>query len=350
MSRTTKLLYESAFGHSEVVGLADKNLRRAVLKTTIFLGIIMTISFSSYTYKETGIVSEYLFRLFGITLPFIVSFILMSRSPGMFFPTLLVLVPLFSIFVSMFYAGGSGLFQGLWVLCIPSISVLAGIEAAIIFCSIVFVSMLSICFIPNFGHEYPHEVSFRYLAVYVTNCILIFVYTISRNRLHHEFVRELKAFGQIDSLTGLFNRRGFQIYAEELWKQAVEDKLPLSILIIDIHNFKEINDKYGYQIGDSFLIKCVKILKHNTKSSLDLIVRSSGKEFCMFLFNTTQEETKNIAQEIKLSIEKEIFTLDDKLTGVSVQEGIESVDFAKKDGKQHVTLNEMIISASQNLQ
>jgi diguanylate cyclase (GGDEF)-like protein len=356
MGRKTTLLYKGVFGHSEMVGSTDINIRCAMLRLIIIIGVIMTILFSSYTYEKTGNISEYLYRML-IVLPYIISFIIMGYGGiRLFISYLLTLIPLFATFVSMFYdpvgTGNTALFQGLWVLCVPLISIVAGMSLAIISCSLVFIAMLLICFIPYFGYDYPHEVSFRYLATYLTNCIFAFAYVFSRNKLHQEYIKELKSMGQIDPLTGVFNRRGFQLYADELWTQAAREKFPLSFLIIDICNFKKFNDDYGHQNGDSFLIKCVKILRQNVKSPLDLIVRPGGKEFGMLLFNTTQEETEHIAKKIKSSIEKETFVVheDNKSIHFLVNIGIASVDFSEKsDKQQHKNLDEMFAFAGHNL-
>jgi diguanylate cyclase (GGDEF)-like protein len=351
MGRTTKLLYEGIFGHSEMVGFADVNIRCAMLKITIFVGIFMTIAFSSYTYDKTGNILEYLSRL-SIILFFIAGFIVMGKGRArLFISSLLVLIPLFYTFISMFFVGGSGLFQGLWVLCVPLIAIVSGIELAIASCLVIFIVMLAICFVPGFAlQDYPSETSFRYLGVYVTNCIFAFAYVISKNKLRQEFVKELKALGQIDSLTGVLNRRGFQLYAEELWKQAKMEKSSLSFVIIDICNFKRINDDYGYQNGDSFLIKCVNIIKRNVVNPLDLITRSGGKELGILLFNTKQEQAQQVADKIKSSIEKEaIPMLGSELSDMYVLVGVTSIDFSEKS-KKYKDLYEMFVSAGQNIQ
>ena len=357
MSRTTKL-FKSTFGHSEMVGVADINIRRTALKLITLVAGIMTISFSTLSYLEMRNIQEFLLRMFPL-LPYIISLVVMGYGGlRLLVAFLLTLVPLFGTFISMFYNAAGAvenvmLFQGIWILCVPFIAILAGVKLAAISCLIVFVFMTLICFVPGFGHDYPGNVSFRYLATYVTNCIFAFAYALSKSKLHHEYLKELKALGQIDPLTGVLNRRGFQLYADELWIQALRDRLPLSFLIIDLCNFKKFNDDYGHQNGDLFLIKCVKVLRKQVRSPLDLVVRPGGKEFGVLLFNTPEKEAETIGKKVKAILQKETFGVSEDnnvRTGIQVNTGIASIDFSDKSERHKFrNLDEMFASAGKNL-
>jgi len=211
-------------GYLEIVGLTDTVSRNIMTSAVICIGIIMSISFSSYTYKNTNDLFQYLLCL-SLNFFFLTSFILMRRKNiNCVVPSMFAVIPLIFIHCALFYKGGAGLFQGIWIFCTPLISILAGLKAATIICTLVFIFISSVCFIPDFGCNYPLEVSTRILAVYFTNFILAFAYTYSKEELHYEYIKELKKLGQIDALTGLLNRRGFSLYCETIWKQAVRDK------------------------------------------------------------------------------------------------------------------------------
>jgi len=335
-------------GYLEIVGLTDSIAKNVMLSVVIFVGVIMSISFSSYTYKQTGVLLEYLVCL-SLTFFFLASFILIMirKNVNEIIPSLLAVIPLTIIYCLLFYKGGSELFQGIWVLCIPLISMLASLKIATIICAVVFAFMVAVCFIPNFGNEYPLEVSARYLAAYITNFILAFAYTYSKDVLHYEYIKELKKLGQIDALTGLLNRRGFSLYCETLWKQAIRDKAALSFLMIDIDYFKKYNDAYGHQKGDLCLIKCVKIFKETAKRPLDLLVRMGGEEFGVLLFGADLDEAVNIAEKIRDRVEKETADIaENKSKNISLSIGVASTSNLTK-GKYR-NFDDMLVVANTN--
>jgi diguanylate cyclase (GGDEF)-like protein len=262
-------------------------------------------------------------------------------------PALLSVIPLTSIYCLLFYKGGSELFQGIWVLCIPLISMLAGLKIATIICAVEFIFISAVCFIPSFGHEYPLDVSTRYLAAFFTNFILAFSYAYSKDLLHYEYIKELKKLGQIDALTGLLNRRGFSLYCETLWKQAIRDKAAISFLMIDIDSFKKYNDAYGHQKGDLCLIKCVKIFKETAKRPLDLLVRLGGEEFGVLLFGADMDEAVSIAEKIRAKVEKETVDISgNQSKNISLSIGVASTSNLTK-GKYR-NFDDMLVVANTN--
>jgi len=339
-------LEKGVTGYLEIIGLTDLVTKNIMLIAVICVGVIMSISFSSYTYKQTGILLEY-FICLSLTLFFLASFFLMRRKnvPAII-PSILAVIPLVSIYCFLFYKGGSQLFQGVWIVCIPLISILAGLKPATIICAVAFTFIAAVCFIPGFGRDYPFEVSTRYLATYFTNFVLAFAYTYSKEELHYEYINELKKLGQIDALTGLLNRRGFSLYCEALWKQAIRDRAALSFLAIDIDAFKRYNDAYGHQKGDLCLIKCVKVFRESAKRPLDLLVRLGGEEFGILLFGADLEEAVSVAEKIRAGAEKETADITGTSENVSLSIGVASSPNLAK-GKYR-NFDEMLAAASAN--
>jgi diguanylate cyclase (GGDEF)-like protein len=371
-----KVLKHKVFGDSEIIDITEISVRRAMLFLTIFVGIIMSISFSLYnlnfvvqneiidfccdacvtlecsSYCAVGTVavehSKFistleLFLYLSLILLFIASSMMLSRRSRVpiAIPTMLVTIPLIIVFVGMFFVGGKEGFRGIWILCIPLISVLMGLKNAVIVNTSVFFVISAIAFIPGFGYDYLLGTSVRYLTAYFINCIFTFAYEYSRNKSHYRHVRELKLLGQIDPLTGLLNRRGFQQNFEMLWKQAVREKLPISFLMIDVDHFKKFNDTYGHPQGDICLIQCVGIFKKCVKRPLDLIVRLGGEEFGILLFNTKLKEAVSLAEEIRLEVEKSVVKISENITtNVTVSIGI-----ASTFGNIEKTLDEIYIEA-----
>lgn len=92
----------------------------------------------------------------------------------------------------------------------------------------------------------------------------------------------------IDYLTGVYNRKKLETYMREKINVSTENK-SFSAILMDLNNFKLINDTYGHNIGDNALENCVKIVKTCLRSS-DFIARYGGDEFCIILDISTIED------------------------------------------------------------
>ncbi|WP_428944258.1 sensor domain-containing diguanylate cyclase [Pantoea sp. FN060301] len=108
--------------------------------------------------------------------------------------------------------------------------------------------------------------------------------------------RMLQAMALIDGLTGLANRRQFDIYLRESVKQASASGQPLSLVMMDIDFFKRYNDAYGHVEGDKCLENVSAALRLMPLRENALIARYGGEEFAIILPETTAEEALNIAR------------------------------------------------------
>jgi len=115
--------------------------------------------------------------------------------------------------------------------------------------------------------------------------------------------RKFKIYARTDGLTGIANRRFILELGTQLLIKAKPPELPLSILLFDIDNFKQINDEQGHHVGD----KAIKLIVKSAKTCLrkvDKIGRIGGDEFLLLLPETKAEEAKNIAERIRADVEK----------------------------------------------
>ena len=127
-----------------------------------------------------------------------------------------------------------------------------------------------------------------------------------KNALEHGKMKDL---AMRDGLTELFNRR---IFDETLaQKVKFQDMRPVSLLIIDLDNFKQVNDTFGHQAGDQVLKTVAMILKESCRGQ-DLVARFGGEEFAIILSQTKTATAHAIAQRIRNRLSKTVFTFDDR--------------------------------------
>jgi len=121
-----------------------------------------------------------------------------------------------------------------------------------------------------------------------------------------QYQKHLEHQTQIDSLTGLFNRRAFEKKITEEFERSKRYGHPLSLLILDIDNFKAINDTHGHHGGDAALVKISGTLRSKTRQS-DFPSRYGGEEFVLILTETDQESALQVAKKIHEDIRSSTF-------------------------------------------
>lgn len=115
-----------------------------------------------------------------------------------------------------------------------------------------------------------------------------------------------------DDLTGLFNRRYFTRQLKEEIKRIQRYQHSLSLIMLDIDNFKNFNDTCGHLMGDAVLRKIARILETNVRN-VDVVSRYGGEEFIVILPETDTDEARNVAEKIRKASEEALFTKEDSL-------------------------------------
>ncbi|MEI6857465.1 MAG: GGDEF domain-containing protein [Psychrilyobacter sp.] len=135
--------------------------------------------------------------------------------------------------------------------------------------------------------------------------------------------RELKAIARMDSLTGVYNRQGLTTFLEdEIIKKKVFQS-DFSIIMIDLDNFKNINDVYGHVFGDFILKGICKIFMEET-SRLDKVCRYGGEEFIIILPDTNETDVFKVGERLRGEIDSREFGNKEKKikTKVSISGGV----------------------------
>jgi diguanylate cyclase (GGDEF)-like protein len=114
----------------------------------------------------------------------------------------------------------------------------------------------------------------------------------------NQLITKLNELSVTDKLTGLFNRRYFDMGLDREFAFSARFKTPLSMLLIDIDHFKNYNDNYGHHAGDICLKHVAEALENNLQRKTDFVARYGGEEFVIILTDTREKEAVRVANRI----------------------------------------------------
>jgi len=174
-------------------------------------------------------------------------------------------------------------------------------------------------------------------TIMATGAIIFYISAIRATKvlgksLHQNFLmthqlhfskEEAERLARIDDLTGLFNRRAFYEYGKVLANNSQRNKDELAMILMDIDNFKNINDQYGHAAGDAALNKIGQLLLQRLRKS-DVFARIGGEEFGMLLPLTSIEKAAQLAEELRLAIENSPITFENEQFNITASFGVTS--------------------------
>ena len=136
-----------------------------------------------------------------------------------------------------------------------------------------------------------------YEALLFTIAIAFILLAMAKERAEHR----RKTAAMIDPLTGISNRRAFLEEGEENLKRQVNDPRPTAVMLLDLDNFKSINDHYGHAIGDRVLEIFAEVASSCLRR-IDLFGRLGGEEFAALLHDTARERALAVASRSALRL------------------------------------------------
>jgi diguanylate cyclase (GGDEF)-like protein len=140
--------------------------------------------------------------------------------------------------------------------------------------------------------------------VTITSC---FSLTITASQ---QLAKKLAIQATIDSLTNIYNRRAFEEFATKEVLRAQREIKPISLILMDIDLFKEVNDNYGHLVGDKVLQEFSLRLKKSLRQ-YDILARYGGEEFVLLLPDTNTSIALIIAEKLRETIAQPVFCLKD---------------------------------------
>jgi diguanylate cyclase (GGDEF)-like protein/PAS domain S-box-containing protein len=154
------------------------------------------------------------------------------------------------------------------------------------------------------GHRIPVKIRTRPLRNrqnHVVGAVEIFSSTIAGRR-QDQLIEEFAHLAMIDDLTKLPNRRHFDMQLDRRLAELNRFGWPFGILMVDIDNFKQVNDGFGHQVGDDVLRLVARTLSANCRT-LDTVARWGGEEFSAIITNVREEELQKVAEKFRAMIE-----------------------------------------------
>ncbi|MEG4531303.1 diguanylate cyclase [Microcoleus sp. D2_18a_D3] len=148
-------------------------------------------------------------------------------------------------------------------------------------------------------------------------------------RLEHEIQERLRAEAEVrqlsvtDELTGLYNRRGFFLLADQQLKIARRTQTSYFILFADLDGLKKINDTLGHEMGDRVIVDAAQILKQTFREA-DIVARLGGDEFALFIPNFSDESSTNFHARLQENIDR--FNQQSERAYISISLGVEFGD------------------------
>ncbi len=150
-----------------------------------------------------------------------------------------------------------------------------------------------------------------------------------------------------DQLTGVYNRYAFEKIAKK--QRILANKLgrPLSLLVLDIDHFKQINDAYGHVVGDFILQEGASLIKKSLRKT-NFLARIGGEEFCALLPEARKFEAAIIAERIRTKIEEHRFIYKDNLLSITISIGVSEFNLDGQTIKQTLAAADSALYSAKN--
>jgi diguanylate cyclase (GGDEF)-like protein len=136
-----------------------------------------------------------------------------------------------------------------------------------------------------------------------------------------EQAQRLQELATVDGMTGLFNRRHFFSLAEIEWSRYQRHWRPISVLMLDIDQFKSINDRFGHDVGDRVIVQIAEICRQE-KRKTDVVARFGGEEFLLLLPETSMTEAQAIAERLRGQVETSDLSIAPHAISATVSIGV----------------------------
>ena len=157
------------------------------------------------------------------------------------------------------------------------------------------------------------------LLTATTSTLLTILFYSKKIKVHYEN-------SLTDPVTGLYNYKEFTKRINQEKARSKRIQIPFSLLLIDIDNFKDFNNKYGYKKADKMMLQLIAVLKSELRRTDTLFRYRSGDEFTIIAVNTDTKGVLKFAERIKQRVNSNKFNLDNETLELKVSIGVSTFD------------------------
>ncbi|MFT6114058.1 MAG: diguanylate cyclase (GGDEF)-like protein [Oleispira sp.] len=173
-------------------------------------------------------------------------------------------------------------------------------------------------------------------SMQIENVMVVVVFSIgllyTTKNPHREYMSalisnlQLEEISNTDALTGVRNRRFFDVQLHEEVQRSKRNQYPISLILVDIDHFKLINDQYGHPVGDQCLIRIAKCLCDSLHRVSDTMARYGGEEFGIILPNMSAARCIEFADEIRQNIAVNPLNVNEHNISISISVGCYTIN------------------------
>lgn len=292
--------------------------RKAVLKALLVLCVIGATLFSSMNLLKGSYPLAFVEIAMGVYSIIVYRAIRNTRHLERWI--IAYLIPFFTAMVFAMATPRATSAVHAWVLLIPIISHLLMGRRLGLAISVFYMGIAAVIFVyrhldqPDMMQALP----ITNIAV-ISLCILVFshVYEVTRETSE----RQLMKLAQTDPLTGLANRARLSDVFEQEKQRARRYSSPVSVLILDLDHFKDVNDNHGHETGDLALQHVARIFRQCLRAT-DVAARLGGEEFGILLSNTNSRQAMEVAEKIRIAVASTPLTVANNVIRVTLSGGV----------------------------
>jgi len=315
-----------------ISGLSDKNkmtsfvLNDSVRNDLVFVVVDIILGFVAFVMSVVNVITEeYILMIATLTVTAIcvLNLILLKSKVSKWFVHFLLYTSLMVILFFFIISGHPDGFSALWLSLVPTLAMmLMGYKKGTLYSFAALTGLIFLFWIPvgksMLKFEYGDTFMLRYPFFYVAVFLLSLSTEIIRKQTHEALVESNNKYEHLykhDALTGLYNRYGIN----EKIKLMDSVKQEYTIMIMDIDNFKKVNDTYGHDAGDEVLKNVADVMR-DTICEDSYYARWGGEEFIVFM--PCRHDPLELAENIRKNIEKSYVMYENKKICVTISIGV----------------------------
>ncbi|MBC3873454.1 GGDEF domain-containing protein [Undibacterium flavidum] len=214
--------------------------------------------------------------------------------------------------------------------------------------SVFLICMLTLARMINVALTPAHEIG-MFTASGVNSAVFLFAALAQMSMslafmlmINYTLANQLNILAATDALTGLFNRRSLELHATRQLAHSKRTGECLSIMMIDVDHFKQINDHYGHQAGDEVLRRLSNLMQSIVRGN-DYLARYGGEEFCILLPGTNEAQAAILAERLRRLYEDLLIPWQQHTLRSSISIGIADTEHAANDVERLIELADIAL-------